>query len=365
LFLRRVALIYQRKLLEHDFGPGHPFRRERLALYLEKLRVEGVLDLPNVRVVDPDFKASEDDILLVHDPSLLNLIKRLSVNGGMLDADTPVPIGTYERALIQAGGIIYAGRAVMGGEFDRAVQCVAFGGHHATKAHYGFSFGFCYFNDDAIVIRHLQRHGYVRRAFILDCDAHHGNGIQEIFYDDPTVLYMSIHQDPRTLYPGTGFIDEVGVGAGEGYTVNVPLPPGVDNENYLRALREIFPPLMREFKPDILLFIVGADNYFADPLTNYNLTMAFYPELTNEVLKIADEVCGGRILIRLGGGYNVKAAVNAFYLVTACAAGMEKLNIEDVATPPTGKASSWITRQVDSTLTQLKRILSKYWACFK
>ncbi|MCS7114938.1 MAG: histone deacetylase [Nitrososphaerota archaeon] len=361
----KVALIYQRKLLEHDFGPEHPFRKERFTLYFDKLKEKGILDLPQLQVVDPPLEATEEDVLLVHEPSLLNLIKTLSKTGGRLDADTPVPMGTYERALVQAGGIIYAGRAVVKGEFNRAIQCVAFGGHHATRAHYGFSFGFCYFNDDSIVIRHLQKHGYIKRAFILDCDAHHGNGIQEIFYEDPTVVYMSMHQDPRTLYPGTGYIHEVGSGAGEGYTVNVPLPPGVDNENYLRALREVFPPIMREFKPDILLFIAGADNYFADPLTNYNLTMAFYPELTREVLKTADEVCGGKVLIRLGGGYNVKAAVHAFYLVTACAVGAEKLDVNDIAPPPAEKAEPWITKRVDTTLAELKRTLSKYWKCFR
>jgi len=363
--VKRVALVYQRKLLEHDFGPGHPLRRERLILYFDLLREKGVLDLPWFQVIDPPMKATEEDVLAVHDVSLLNLIKSLSERGGKLDVDTPVPLGTYERALIQAGGIIHAGRAVMSGEFNRAIQCIAFGGHHATRAHYGFSFGFCYFNDDAIVIRYLQRHGYIKRAFILDCDAHHGNGIQEIFYKDPTVLYMSIHQDPHTLYPGTGFIHEVGSGAGEGYTVNIPLPPGVDNENYLRALREIFPPLMREFKPDLLLFIVGADNYFNDPLTDYNLTMEFYPELTREVLKNADEVCGGRILIRLSGGYDVNATAHAFYLVTACAAGVENLDIKDTYPTPSKRDATSISRRVNMILADLKRILSKYWACFR
>ncbi|MBC7130940.1 histone deacetylase [Candidatus Bathyarchaeota archaeon] len=361
----KVALLHQRKLLEHDFGPGHPFRRERFLLYFNLLEEMGILDLPWVSVIDPQFKATEEDILAVHDRSLLELIRALSEKGGRLDADTPVPPGTFERALIQAGGIIYAGRKVMLGEFARAIQCVAFGGHHATRAHYGFSFGFCYFNDDSIVIRHLQRHGYVKRAFILDCDGHHGNGIQEIFYEDPSVLYMSLHQDPLTLYPGTGRITEVGAGEGEGYTVNVPLPPGVGNQSYLRALKEIFPPLMREFKPDLLLFIVGADNYFADPLTRYGLTMEVYPELTRTVLDCASEVCAGKALIRLGGGYHVKAAVHAFYLVTACAVGVENLEIKDMAPPPTKSEEPYVTRQVDQTLKELKRILSKYWRCFR
>lgn len=361
---KKVALICQKKLLEHDFGPEHPFRKERFTLYFDLLKEKGILDSPNIQVLDPQFDATEEDVLAVHDPSLLNLIKTLSKHGGRLDSDTPVPAGTYERALVQAGGIIYAGKAVSSGEFDRAIQCVAFGGHHSTKSHYGFSFGFCYFNDDAMVIRHLQRRGHVKKAFILDCDAHHGNGIQQIFYEDSTVLYMSMHQDPDTLYPGTGYIHEIGSGSGEGYNVNVPLPPGVDNQNYLRAFREIFPPLMREFKPDILLFIAGADNYFADPLTNYNLTMAFYPELTREVLKSADETCKGRVLIRLGGGYNVKAAVHAFYLVTACAVEAEKLDIKDISPPP-GQTAPWVAKRVDTTLAELKRVLSKYWVCFK
>lgn len=267
--MKRIGLIYQEKVAEHDFGPTHPLRKERLTLYLDKLRQDRLTELLGLSIVDPDREVSDEEVLTAHDISLLNQLKALSAQSGQLDADTPVPVGTYQRAKLQAGGLLYGAEMVMQGKWDRALQLVAFGGHHAMRRHEFITFGFCYLNQEAIVLRSLQKHGYINKALVLDCDCHHGNGIQDIFYTDPTVLYISLHQDPHTLYPGAmGFIGEIGEGAGKGYNVNVPLPPHTTCSSYLHALGEIFPPLAREFQPDLILFIINADTHFRDPLTN-------------------------------------------------------------------------------------------------
>ncbi len=356
--MRSLIIAHNDKLLKHDFGLGHPLRSERLRRYFELLEEKGLLKLPNVKVLKTDATVDDEDILAVHDESLLSLIKRLSLKGGLLDADTPVPIGTYEMAKLQAGCFLEAALKVLSGEANAMVQCVAFGGHHATKEHVGFSFGFCYFNQDAIVVRCLQRKGYVKRAVILDCDAHHGNGIQEIFYEDPTVLYVSIHQDPRTLYPGTGFVEEVGAGEGEGYNVNIPLPPRTSDEGYLTAFNEIVRPIVEQFKPDVLLWIFGADTYFADPLANLNLTMKGYAAMADVVTSMAERACEGKLLSVLGGGYDLRASTLAFCLVTAKLADVS-VDISDPYDPPA--KNEYVKRKVEDVIRRVKNFQGRYW----
>lgn len=360
-----LAIIKQtEELLSHDFGPWHPLKnRERFEKYMALIEQHGITKLPWVKLITPTKVATEEDILAVHDQSLIDLIKRLSKTGGMLDGDTPVPPGTYERTLIQAGASMEAVESIMRGEYVRAIQCIAFGGHHATRRHVGRSFGFCYFNHEGVAMRYLQRIGLAKRFFVLDCDAHHGNGIQDIFYDDPTVLYMSLHQDPLTLYPGTGFVHEVGSGKGEGYNVNVPLPPGTTNQSYIRALKEVFVPLFKEYKPDMLVYLLGADTYFADPLTMLKLTLSYYSEAAKLVVDCANEVCGGRIFTILAGGYHVDATARAFCIGTARLAEVEPPDLPDEPGAPT-EEDPRVTARVDKVLSELKQVLSKYWSCF-
>jgi acetoin utilization deacetylase AcuC-like enzyme len=236
---------------------------------------------------------------------------------------------------------------------------VAFGGHHATRRHVGFSFGFCYFNQEAILIKYLQKRRNLGRILVLDCDAHHGNGIQEIFYSDPTVLYISLHQDPNTLYPGTGFINEVGEGDGEGYNINIPLPPGTSDESYIKALNEIFKPVAHQFKPEIILWIFGADTYFADPLAGLNLTMSGYSRITDIITDTADKLCSGKLITEFGGGYDVNSTPLSFYLVTAKLAGLD-IKVDDPYSPPKGESGE-VSRRVEKIIAELKKTLSKYW----
>jgi len=362
--MKKTCVICQEEVIQHDFGPSHPVRKERFQLYLDRMHRDKLVDILGISILDPDLKIDDEDILRAHDQSLLDTIKQLSATGGQLDADTPVPQGTYERAKLQAGGLLHGAHLIMQGEFDRAIQLVAFGGHHAMRRHGYITFGFCYFNQEAVVIRKLQEEGYVNRVLILDCDCHHGNGIQDIFYTDPTVLYMSLHQDPHTLYPGAmGFTDETGEGAGEGYNINLPLPPRTTCKSYLRVLTEIFPPVASEFKPDLLLFIFNGDTHFMDPLTNMALNIPCYGAITDAVSRAANEVCQGKMLVEMGGGYNLDVATAASCYVTSMLAEYLHYTVNDPYGEPEEESAS-ISATVDQLLSQSKRILSKWWKCF-
>lgn len=362
--MKKLCLVYQEKVAQHDFGATHPLRKERLTMYLDKLRQDGLMSKLDITVISPDTEVTDEDILAVHEKSLLDRIKKLSAEGGWLDGDTPVPPGTYPRAKLQAGGFLYGARAVLEGKFDRLIQMPSFGGHHAMREHGPITFGFCYFNQEGIVIRALQRDGYIKKAMVLDCDCHHGNGIQDVFYDDPSVLYMSLHQDPNTLYPALmGYLDETGAGEGKGYNINVPLPPKTTCPSYLKALRAIFPPVAREFAPDILLFIMTADTHFRDPLTDMGLDLKCYPEIASLVSQIANEVCQGKMLVLLGGGYDLEVSARASCAVTARLAEYDEYQVDDPYGAPKPEPQE-LSQQVDSVIAEVKKTQAPYWRCF-
>ena len=338
-----TTLVYSEKYLEHKLGGGHPERPERLKAIVDALKRARLWGPPKVNVVEPR-PAKREDIELVHDPNHIELVKRLSKSEKPLDGDTPVHKNTYELALLAAGGTIDAGRIVLSGDALNAFALVRPPGHHATKARGG---GFCYFNNLAVMIERLKREFKLRRIFILDFDAHHGNGTQDIFYDDPSVLYMSLHQDPLTLYPGTGFIDEVGSGEGEGYTVNIPLPPGSGDAEYANAMKEIFVPLTEQFKPELFAVSAGFDAYVDDLLTQLQLSTLAYGWLTRFVVEQAERLCKGRVVSVLEGGYVLDALAEGVVNIVEALTGRE-------FSPP-------IEPHRPSVIDELKRVLANYW----
>ena len=360
--MKRLGIVFQEKLLEHDFGPGHPVRTpERLQGFRNALQEKGLLALLQVTLLDPQREVTEEDILAVHHASLLEEIKALSIRGGSLDGDTPVPPGTYERAKLQAGGFLGGAEAILEGKLDRIAQVPAFGGHHAMYRHGTLTFGFCYFNQDAIVVRNLQRRRLIQKALILDTDCHHGNGTQDIFYQDPTVLTISLHQDPHTLYPGTmGFAEEVGEGEGRGFNVNVPLPPRTGCASYLKALMALFPPLARQFQPDIILALLTGDTHFQEPLTDFGLGLGCYGQITKLVSEVANQVCGGRLLGVVSGGRNLTIGPVIDCVITAGLAEYEGLALEDPFGAPPPEPPQ-VARAVSETLYKVSRLLSPYW----
>lgn len=219
------------------------------------------------------------------------------------------------------------------------------------------------FNDIAVLVEHLRDKYGLKRALILDYDVHFGNGTSDIYYSDSSVLYISLHQDPRTIYPGTGFVEQIGKGEGEGYNVNVPLPPGTGDQTYLYALKEIFVPLAEEFKPDLIAANGGSDPHFADTLGSLRLTVNGFFNLSQTIAHAAEKVCQNKLVLMPGSGYNPTVLPPCWYALTAGVVGYESINVSDPYTPPV--EFDMVRRTVKNTLANLKRILKKYWKCFK
>jgi acetoin utilization protein AcuC len=275
------------------------------------------------------------------------------------DIETPVSPTILEAALLIAGGAIECGKAIYEGRAERAIS-IGGGYHHAGRNYGG---GFCIFNDIAVLVEHLRANYSVKRFLILDYDVHFGNGTSDIYYKDPTVLYISLHQDPRTIYPGTGFTWQIGEEEGEGYNVNVPLPPGTSDNTYLYALNEIFPPLAEEFKPEIIVANGGSDPHFADTLGDLNLTVKGFFDISSLVRKTAHNICNGKLVLMPGSGYNPKVLPLCWYALVAGAVGLEEINVKDPYNPP--EEPSFCRKKVESTINELKSLLKKKWECFR
>jgi acetoin utilization deacetylase AcuC-like enzyme len=222
------------------------------------------------------------------------------------DPDTHTSPESYQTALLAAGGVLTAVEAVMDGAADNAFAIVRPPGHHALPAR---AMGFCLFNNVAIAARYLIRRRGLKRVLVVDWDVHHGNGIQDIFYDSPEVLYFSTHQFP--FYPGTGGLDEIGVGAGTGYTVNVPMPATFGDDEYLRVFDDVLAPVARQYRPEFILISSGFDAHFRDPLGGMQVTEAGFAALAQRVKRLAAECCGGRMAAALEGGYDLQALADS------------------------------------------------------
>jgi len=316
-----------------------------------------LLKLPYVFTLRPQ-RAQREDLLRVHDPSYVDLIFRLGAVSRPYDIETSVSPQILEAVMLIIGGAIEAGKAVFEGGVNRSVA-VGCGFHHAGKNYGG---GFCLFNDIAITIEYLRQKYRVKRAMIVDYDVHAGNGTSDIYYEDPNVLFISLHQDPRTIYPGTGFVEQIGRGPGEGFNVNVPLPPQTGDQTYLHALKEIFVPLAEEFKPELIVGNGGSDSHFADMLGSLGLTVQGFFNISKTIVGTAEKICDGRVVLMPGSGYNPEVLPQCWYALTAGVVGLQKIDVKDPYTPPA--EPEYVRRKVDDTLRELKRLLMKYWKCF-
>jgi acetoin utilization protein AcuC len=278
----------------------------RLDLTIRLARALGVLDA--VTVVPPT-PADETQLLTVHDADYLDAVRRASVDPafvgfGLGTSDDPVFAGMYDASALVAGGSALAARMLWDGGAEHAVN-IAGGLHHAMRDH---ASGFCIFNDVVLGIRELIARGAHRVAYV-DVDVHHGDGVQAAFYDDPRVLTISLHQDPRTLFPGTGLPSEIGRGAAEGTALNVALPPGTDDAGWLRAFRAVVPGAVRAFGPDVLVTQCGCDTHRDDPLANLELTVDGQRTAIGQLHALAHQAAGGRWLAFGGGGYGLVRCV--------------------------------------------------------
>jgi len=288
----KVGYISDDIYLMHDTGEGHPESKERLIAIENEMR-----DLKDSLVLIHPIKASTQILSLIHPDRYISHIKDCCENGLIIDDDTTTSVESYEVALTAVGAGIVAVDAIANNEIDRAFATVRPPGHHATKQK---AMGFCLFNNIAITARYAQKQGY-KKVFIIDFDVHHGNGTQEIFYDDSSVFYFSSHEEMS--FPGTGSMKEVGIDDGEGFNSNHRLAYDSGDEDILRVYKEELPPLVQKFNPDIILVSAGYDIHESDPLAGLNITTQGIRELVREILTLKNVP----YIFMLEGGYDTEA----------------------------------------------------------
>ena len=285
----------------HDTGPGHAEHPGRLRCIRKSLTVSGLAD--RCARVEPRV-AGDTDLIRAHHADYIARVEQACADGErQIDSmDTAICAESASIARQAAGAIGGLCDKVAMGELSRGFAAVRPPGHHAEA---NLAMGFCLFNNVVVAARRLQAEHGIERVFILDWDVHHGNGTQHILEDDPSVLYASVHQWP--LYPGTGAASERGVGAGEGMTLNCPLPPGSGSDVFLGAIRDTILPAARRFDPDFVLVSAGFDAHRADPLAALEVDTEAYGEATRRVLELAEDCCEGRFVSVLEGGYDLDA----------------------------------------------------------
>jgi acetoin utilization protein AcuC len=298
-----AAVVWDDSLTRYDFGAGHPFNPVRIKLTMELAGALGVLSGPAVTMISPS-PATDLEIETVHDPEYVAVVRHVgralvpAVRFGLGTDDDPVFEGMHEAAALVVGATLTAARSVWSGAAAHAVS-IGGGHHHAMRAN---ASGFCVYNDLAVAIKWLLSAGAERVAYV-DFDVHHGDGVQAAFYDDPRVLTISLHEDPATLFPGTGRPAETGTGDGTGYAVNVALSAGTGDAGWLRAVDAVVLPLLRAFRPTVLVTQHGCDSHRLDPLAHLSLSVDGQRQAQLMMHELAHELCAGRWIATGGGGY--------------------------------------------------------------
>ena len=311
---QQVALVTVEDIARaYDFGSSHPLRPERVLLTYDRIRALGLVDDERVREV-PSRTATDDEIQAAHAPDFVQTVK--DIDAGVLDQwegrryglgtpDNPIFENMHPASAAVCGATLTAAEIVVSGQARHAFN-PAGGLHHARRSE---ASGFCIYNDPAVAIAKVLHLQPAWRVMYVDVDVHHGDGVQWIFYDDPRVLTVSLHQSGRYLYPGTGFEDEVGTGDALGTAANVPLMPLTGNDDYLWALQRVLKDLARVFRPHLVLTQLGADTHYGDPLANLGLTLEAYPRMARILHEVAHEFAQGRWVATGGGGYQAETIV--------------------------------------------------------
>ncbi len=374
-------LVYDEGYLTYDFGGAHSLRQERIKLARELISQLEMLQRPDVKEVTAE--PAEEEILFIHSEEYVEAVKAAGrepegagweyMQYGLGTLDNPIFRDMYEASALHVGGTLAGGRAVLAGDSRHAFN-LGGGFHHASRSR---ASGFCIFNDVAIAVEFLLEEG-LGRILYVDVDSHHGDGVQYSFYAEPRVLTISLHEDGRYLFPGTGFIGEVGEGDGEGYSVNVPLPPFTGDDAYLQAFDEIVPPLAESFRPEAMVSQLGVDTHFSDPLTHLNLTTNAHWKVAKRLHKLSHLHCDGRWVAAGGGGYEPSAVARSWALMFAA---MIEWEVEDripEAWPPLYKSlmgrtpdvkglwdahipsRSSVDREVSKVVEEVKKVVSSY-----
>jgi acetoin utilization deacetylase AcuC-like enzyme len=295
----KTGVVADRRYLKHFAGRSHPERPERIVAMIEMAEA---LTRPDLKFMAPR-DATQEEIESCHTPEYIaTMVRTASLDRFDFDPDTHSSRDTYQTALLSAGGVLTAVEAVMDGAVDNGFAIVRPPGHHALPNR---AMGFCFFNNVAIAAKWLMESRGLKRVMIVDWDVHHGNGVQDIFYESPEVLYVSTHQFPH--YPGTGSLHEIGYGAGMGFTVNLPMPAEFGDAEYLCVFDRLIMPIGRQFKPEFILVSSGFDGHFRDPLAQMRVTEAGFAAMARRVKRLAAECCGGKMVAALEGGYDLDA----------------------------------------------------------
>jgi acetoin utilization deacetylase AcuC-like enzyme len=351
--MNKTAVVFSPKYYEHNTGKRHPESAKRLGAIINELKRGKLSRGKNWQFVKPE-KARGEDVELIHDRDYIKLVEALCRSGGgFLDSgDTVTSPESFKVALYAVGGTLKAVNLVMEKKFENAFALVRPPGHHAEKFRAG---GFCIFNNIAIAAKHLFRNFKLKRILILDIDAHHGNGTQEAFYDTDKVLYISLHQDPRS-FPGTGFVDEIGEGKGLGHNINIPLPFVTSDRIYLRAMKEIVVPVTSQYKPQFILISAGLDGHYTDPVANLSLSVVCYRQFYEIIMKLASQICGGRLVSVLEGGYSLN------FIGKIAAVSIAKMS-ETFYTfnDEVPAISKRITAQGGKIINEVKKVQSAFW----
>ena len=362
-----IGILYRDELNEYDFGPGHPFRGDRYNMFMKFLK-EHIPEENNYRIIEAE-PASDEDLLFIctqdyidrvrefYRSAHLGLISPSSISGYLSGDNLPChqPGKIEEAARVIIGQAKYACTLVQEGTYKKVVS-IGGGMHHAKPS---FGEGFCIYNDVAFCGYYLANHFKLDRILVLDTDAHGGNGTMEYFYQEPRILFIDLHQDPLTLYPGTGFAQQIGSGAGKGYTVNVPMPEGAGYDCYQLVLEEIVEPLVQEFKPQIIIRNGGSDPHYNDHLTQLGLSLEGFRMIGEKVRALA-EICDGKVIDLIASGYNKEVLPYAWLSLLSGLAGFN-YTIQETEEHHPHYAHDHAFEETQEVIELVKSNLNQFW----
>ena len=366
-----IAILYREEARELDFGPGHPARGNRYEVFYQFLK-ENLPEDDNYRILQADW-ATDEDLLLICQKEYIDFTRDyyraanlgLSSNGSFSQYHSPDnrPIGRpgkiEEAERLMIGQAKMAADLIQAGKYKKVV-CIGGNMHHANPA---YGEGFCIYNDNAFAAKYLMTKYGLDKILILDTDAHQGNGTCDYFYSDPRVLFIDLHQDPRTLYPGTGFANQIGEGEGKGFTINVPLPPCAGFDSYQLVFDEIVLPVTGEFKPQVIIRNGGSDPHFADELANLGLPVAGFRMIGEKVRQMA-EVCGGKDIDIIGSGYNIQVLPYA-WLALICGLADFKIEMKEPVPIPERFRTDTSLTETRKVIGEVRGYLKDYWKCLR
>ena len=366
-----IGIIYNEGLKEYDFGPGHSFRGDRYELFPRFLS-DNLAEDDNYRILKSE-PSIDEDLLLICQKDYIEFTKEYykAANLGLtypgqfyrFHSGDNMPIGRpgklEEAARLIIGQAKTACDSVQTGRFKKIVSIG--GGLHHAKPSYGE--GFCLYNDVAFCALYLMQEYKLERVLILDTDAHAGNGTCEYFYDDPRVLFIDLHQNPRTLYPGTGFANQIGQGDGLGFTANIPMPVSAGYDSYQLAFESIVQPLAQEFKPQIIIRNGGSDPHFSDGLTNLGLPVKGFRMIGERVREMA-KICDDKVIDLIASGYNKSVLPFAWLALISGLADIE-LETQEPEPVPQRFMADLAFAQTEKVVDEVKNHLKDYWTCLQ